>query len=330
MTKLSLTFAAAPYDRIQPIFDGRVAVEGCELNCFPMESEEAFARAYSTRDFDVTELSASSHILTTARGDAHYVGIPAFLSRVFRHGAIAIRTDRGIRGPEDLRGKTVGVPEYQMTAALWARGLLSDEYGVRTRDIRWRNGGLEEPGRRERTPLALPPEIALEAIPAGATLSAMLREGALDAVIASRTPSCLAQGAPNVARLFPDVRTAEEAYYRKTGMFPIMHLVGVRRSLVAAHPWLGFSLLKAFAAARAIALRALKQSSVYHAMLPWLPDDVARVEAVMGREWWPYGVAANAKELAAMLRWSVEQGLSPREARIDELFAPGTLEAVKI
>ena len=138
---------SCPYDRLNPIISGRVPIEGCDVNFFPLRPEELFPRVYQTQDFDVTELSASSHILTSLRGDADYVGIPAFVSRVFRHGDIYIRTDRGIRSPEDLRGKVVGVPEYQMTAALWIRGILSDEYGVKTSEIRWRNGGLQKPGR---------------------------------------------------------------------------------------------------------------------------------------------------------------------------------------
>ena len=195
-----------------------------------------FRASISTQDFDVTELSASSHILTSLRGDADYLGIPAFVSRVFRHGDIYIRTDRGIRSPEDLRGKVVGVPEYQMTAALWIRGILSDEYGVKTSEINWRNGGLQKPGRGERTPITLPPSIELKTIPADKTLSGMLADGEIDALITAVRPQCFTEKAPNVGRLFPDYRAAEEAYYRKTGMFPIMHMMGVRRSLAEAHP----------------------------------------------------------------------------------------------
>jgi 4,5-dihydroxyphthalate decarboxylase len=330
MPKLQLTLACAPYDRVRPIFDGRVAIDGCEVNLFPMEAEEAFARAYSTQDFDVTELSTSSHILTSARGEAPYIGVPAFVSRVFRHSAFYIRTDRGIRSPEDLRGKIVGVPEYQMTAALWARGILADEYGVKPADIIWRNGGLEQPGRRERTPISLPKEISLAPIGQDQTLSALLAAGELDAVISARAPSCFTQGNAKVARLFPDIRAAEEAYYRKTGMFPIMHLIGIRRALAEAHPWLAGSVFKAFLKAREIALAELKEVGVLYTMLPWLPDDVARAVAVMGPQLWPYGIAANRKEIDAMLRWSFEQGLSPRQPAIETVFATGTFEIPKI
>src|SRR5262245_7622371 len=170
MTKVSVTLACHPYDRVRAIMDGRVVIEGCELNFFPIEPSEAFLRIYQAEEFDITELSGSSHILTTARGNAPYIAIPAFVSRVFRHSAIYIRTDRGIREPADLVGRIVGVPEYQMTAALWARGILSDEYGVKPNEIRWRNGGLEQPGRIERTPIVLPEGFELQSIPLDRTL----------------------------------------------------------------------------------------------------------------------------------------------------------------
>jgi 4,5-dihydroxyphthalate decarboxylase len=325
--KLQISFASCPYDRLNPIISGRVPIDGCDVNFFPMRPEELFPRIYQTQDFDVTELSASSHILTTLRGDAMYLGIPAFVSRVFRHGDIYIRTDRGIRTPEDLRGKIVGVPEYQMTAALWIRGILSDEYGVKTSEIRWRNGGLQKPGRTERTAITLPENIELKTIPADKTLSGMLAEGEIDALITAVRPACFSNSAPNVGRLFPEFRAAEEAYYRKTGMFPIMHLMGVRRSLAEAHPWLPGSVLKACLEARKIAREELGLTGMFYSMLPWLPDDLSRAQAVMGPDMWPYGVAANRKELEAMLRWSHEQGLAPRHGTIEELFAPGLTEA---
>jgi 4,5-dihydroxyphthalate decarboxylase len=326
VSKLNISFACCPYDRLNPILTGRVEIEGCTPNFFPLKPEELFPRVYSTQDFDVTEISASSHILTTLRGDAHYVGIPAFVSRVFRHGDIYIRTDRGIRSPQDLRGKTVGVPEYQMTAALWIRGILSDEYGVNTSDIRWRNGGLQKPGRGERTPIKLPDSIELKSIPADKSLSGMLADGEIDGVITAIQPKCYAERAPNVDRLFPDYRTVEEDYYRNTGMFPIMHLMAVRKSLAEQHPWLAGNVLKACVQARAIVMEEMQSTGMFYSMLPWLTDDLARAKAVMGPQMWPYGVTANQRELEAMLRWSHEQGLAPRVGTIEELFAPGLTE----
>jgi 4,5-dihydroxyphthalate decarboxylase len=322
MPQLSLTFACGGYDRIRPIFDGRVRIEGVDLQSFPMEPEECFARAFRSQDFDITELSGSSHLLTTARGDSHYVGIPAFVSRAFRHSAFYIRTDRGITGPQDLRGRQVGLPEYQMTACLWARGILSDEYGVRAEEVQWRNGGQEQPGRTERTPITLPPQIDLKPIPAGKTLSGMLEAGELDALITARAPSCFVRGAPNIGRLFPDFRAAEEAWFRKSGLFPIMHLIGIRRSLVEAHPWLAASVMKAFEQARQIAMHELSQVGTLFAMLPWIGDDLKRAQAVMGADYWRYGIGPNRRDLDAMVRWAREQGLVSRDMAVEEMFAP--------
>lgn len=325
MGKLTVSLACAPYDRVQPILDGRVAIADCAVEAYPMPADEVFARAYSTQQFDITELSASSHILTSARGDSPYVGVPAFVSRSFRHSAFYIRTDRGISSPADLKGKLVGVPQYQQTAALWARGILADEYGLSAQDVRWRNGGLDQPGAAERTPIA-PPGIELRPITPDATLSAMLAEGALDAIIAARPPACFLEKARFVDRLFPDFRTAEEAYFRKTKLFPVMHLIGIRRSLAEAHPWLAPAVFEAFAAAREIAMKQLRYEGAFYAMLPWLPHDLARVEAVMGHDFWSYGIPANRREIDAMLRWSVEQGLASRQPRLDEVFAAGCLD----
>jgi 4,5-dihydroxyphthalate decarboxylase len=325
MSKLALTIAVHPYDRVRAIYDGRVEIEGCKIKAFPIEPSEAFLRVYQAQEFDVTELSVSSHIFTTARGDAPYVGIPAFVSRVFRHSSFYIRTDRGIEKPEDLRGKLVGVPEYQMTAALWARGILSDDYGVKPQEIRWRTGGQEQPGRVERTRLSLPPGFDVEAIPRDRTLSDMLAKGEIDAVISARAVSAFTRGAPNVGRLWPDFRAAEEAYFRKTKMFPMMHMIGLRRSLHEAHPWLATSIYKAFRKAKDIALAELAEVGFLYVSLPWIGDDLARAQSVLGKDVWPYGVEANRRELTAMTRWSVEQGLASREVTMEELFARGTL-----
>ena len=325
MTKLSLTMAVHPYDRVRAIFDGRVEIEGCDVNALPVEPSEAFLRTYQAEEFDVTELSVSSHIYTTARGNASYVAIPAFVSRMFRHSSFYIRTDRGIEKPEDLRGKLVGVPEYQMTAALWARGILSEEYGVFSKDIRWRTGGQEQPGRIERTPLKLPEGFDVQPIPRDRTLADMLATGELDAVISARAVSSFTKGAPNVGRLWPDYRAAEEAYFRKTGLFPMMHMVGLRRTLHEAHPWLATSIYKAFRKAKDLALAELSEVGFLYVSLPWLGDDLKRAQTIIGKDVWPYGVQANRKELETMIRWSVEQGLAPRKISIDELFARGTL-----
>ncbi len=330
MAHLPLSLACCNYDRTAALFDGRIGIEGCDVVSVALEPEELFHRAFSTQDFDVTELSFSSTLIQTARGDCAYVALPAFVSRLFRHSAIYIRTDRGIASPADLKGKVIGVPEYQMTAALWVRGILADEYGVAPGDVRWRNGGLEQPGRGERTPISLPAHIELKPIPPGATLSGQLAAGELDAVVAARAPSCFTGGTPHIARLFPDYRRAEEDYFRKTGMFPIMHLIGVRRSLVERHPWLAASVYKAFVAAKRLCMAELKQIGHLHATLPWLVSEVETTQALMGDDYWRYGVAENAREIEAMIRYSRDQGLIDRLLAPTELFAAATAHTAKI
>ena len=330
MARLPISLACCAYDRTTAIFDGRAPIEGCEVFATPMHPEEAFHRAFKYQEFDVTELSFSSYMLTTARGESPYIGIPAFVSRLFRHSSIYIRTDRGITSPEDLKGKLVGVPEYQMTAALWVRGILEDEYGVRPSDIRWRNGGLEEPGREERAPLRLPDEIELESLPVDQTLAQWFAEGKLDALVTARAPSCFLQGAPGVGRMFPDYPAVEAAYYEKTGMFPIMHLIGIRRSIYEKHPWVAVNVYNAFVHAKALAYEELREIGHLKATLPWPVAAFDQASRVMGADYWSYGVQANQKEITAMTGYSYGQGLSERRLGAEELFAPATFELSKV
>lgn len=330
MSKLPLTISTWEYDRTRALIDGRVRVEGCDVEYFPMGPEETFWRAFANREFDVTELSSSSYMIALSRGGCGYRAIPVFLSRSFRHSAIYIRTDRGINKPEDLKGKVVGVPEYQMTAAVWVRGALEDEYGVKARDIRWRNGGLEEPGRHEKLDLNLPKDISLEPAPEGRALSEMLAAGDLDALVTPRAPSCFVEGAPKVARLFPDFRSAEKVFFSKHGIFPIMHLVAIREELVDAHPWLAASVYKAFNEAKKACIPDLEEVAALKVMLPWLVAELEETRKLMGFDYWPYGVAENRKPLEAAVRYSHDQGLSARPLSVEELFVPSTLETAKI
>jgi 4,5-dihydroxyphthalate decarboxylase len=330
MSRLPLVVATGNYDRVRAIIDGRVTIEGCDVNYLTLEPEETFFRAFGAREFDVTELSLSSYMVATSRGTCPYTAIPVFPSRMFRHSAIYIRTDRGIAKPEDLKGKRIGVPEYQLTAQLWARGILADEYGVKASDMRWLYGGEEEPGRTEKLKLELPPEISLQAIPEGATLSAMLRDGALDGIISPRAPSCFSQKAPNVGRLFPNFRQAELDYFSRTGIFPIMHVLGIRKDLVETQPWLASSVFKAFVQARNATYEDLDFLAALRVTLPTLTAELEEIHRVMGRDFWPYGFAENRKPLEAAVRYSYEQGLSKRKLAIEELFVPATLDTVKI
>ena len=327
---LELSLACCDYDRTRALFDGRVRIDGCELTATALEPEEAFHRAFKYQEFDVSEISLSSYTVQLSRGDNQYVAIPAFVSRVFRHSGIYIRTDRGISSPEDLKGKTIGLPEYQMTANVWIRGFLQDEHGVKPSDIHWRNGGLEQQGREERTKLILPPHIDLKSIPPGKTLSAMLEAGELDGVAAARPPSCFLRGVPNVARLFPDFRKAEQEYFKRTRIFPVMHAIGIRKALLEKHPWLAVNVMKAFARARELCWHALGQIGHLYNSLPWGVADFAEARALMGEDYWSYGLQANRHVLDAFTRYHQEQGLSARRVSPEEMFAPSACDLSRI
>ena len=329
MSKLTISLACCDYDRTRALFDGRVPVEGCEVIGVPMSPEEAFHRAFKYQEFDVTELSMSSYMNVQSRGGSPYIGIPAFVSRLFRHSSIYVRKDAGISKPEDLKGKTVGVPEYQMTAALWVRGILQDEYGVLPTDISWRNGGLEEGGREERSPLHLPDTIDLQTIPTDETLAEHLNDGRIDAIISARAPSCYHSN-DEIVRLFPDYKAAEQAYYAKTGMFPIMHLVGIKRSIVEKHPWLPVNVYVAFLKAKRLCYEEMEQVGHLAHTMPWPVYELEQVRKLMGEDHWKYGALENEKEISAMTRYSFDQGISARKLEATDLFAESTFELFKL
>lgn len=330
MKKLEISLSCGNYDRTQAIFDGRAPIEGCEVNAVSLEPEEAFHRAFRYGEFDVTEISMSSHMMTTARGDNQYVAIPAFLSRVFRQSGIYVRTDRGIKTPQDLKGKIIGVPEYQITANVWIRGILKDDFGVSPSDIKWVRGGIEEPGRGERSPIDLDPAINLSQIPDDKTLSEMLAAGEIDGYIGARAPSCFLRGAPNVGRLFDNYIEAEKDYFRRTRIFPIMHMVGIRRTLVEQHPWLAVSVYKAFLKAKTLAVKELDELCHLAVTLPWMVHHHNDAKALMGADYWPYGLEANKHVIEAFSRYHFDQGLSKRRVAPEELFVASALDLSKI
>jgi 4,5-dihydroxyphthalate decarboxylase len=330
MADVSITIACGNYDRTRAIMDGRVKVEGCAVTYLPLYPEEIFHRAFKFEEFDVSELSFSSYLRTVAAGTSAYVGIPAFVSRIFRHSGIYVRTDAGIRTPADLRGKRIGLPEYQITAVVWMRGMMQHEYGVKPSEIHWRNGGQEEPGRGERTPLKPISGLDLKPLDPGQTLVGMLRNGELDALFTARAPSSFLKGEPHIARLFSNTRAAEQAYYKKTGLFPIMHLIGIRKTLVERYPWLAVSVYKAFCEAKALAMIDLRDVNALMVTLPWLEAETNETIAVMGHDFWKYGVHENQPEIAALTQYVHEQGLTDRKVGVEELFARSTLEISKV
>jgi 4,5-dihydroxyphthalate decarboxylase len=324
LNRLEISFAFQNSDRTRALIDGRVSIEGVDLRWVPVDPEEIFHRAFRDQEFDVCEMSLGTHLTLTSRQGSPFVGIPAFLSRTFRHSAIFVRRDRGIARPEDLKGKRIGLPDYQQTAALWVRGLLMDEYGIHPRDVHWHIGGLEEAGRQVRTKIDLPANLSITPIDGKATLSALLAAGEIDAIVSPRVPSCFVNSPDKVERLFPDHRAAEEAYFKKRRLFPLMHAVGVRRALFERHPWLAVSVFKALIESKAIGLADMQQTNYLRSSLPWLSDDIARVKAVMGQDYWAYGVNEARPELEAMARYAYEDGLAPRLVSPEELFAPAT------
>ena len=324
-----LTLACWDYDRTRALLEGRVGVAGWRIDAKAQPPEETFPRAVADAPFDVSELSLSSYLMQVSRGEGAYIAIPAFVSRAFHHGAIYVRTKRGIETPKDLEGRLVGVPEYQMTMALWVRGILGDEYGVDFRKIRYRTGGANKPGRKERLALELPEDMDVAPIPEGSTLNELLLAGELDAVIAPTPPDGFTAGDKAVRRLFTDPAAEERAYYARTGLFPIMHVIGVRRTLADEHPGLAADLFRAFVEARNLAMREhdlTARSSANRMMLPWFADQWEATKDLMGDDFWPYGVAENRAELEAVCRYSHEQNLGRKRLSVEFLFAPETVE----
>ncbi|HUB97851.1 MAG TPA: ABC transporter substrate-binding protein [Stellaceae bacterium] len=330
MSKLRLTLACWDYDRARALAEGTVEAEGIDLNVLELPVEETFFRMLRHREFDAAEMSLSSYCISLSRENPPFIAIPVYPSRLFRHNGIFISTASGIREPKDLAGKRIGVPEYQLTAPVWQRGILHDEYGVDPASPAYFTGGEEEPGREEKVSLDLPRQFRVQPIGPAETLSAMLAEGELDAITAPRNPSTFTTRPDRVKRLFENYIEVERAYFRKTRIFPIMHTVVLRRDLYQAHPWIAQSLTKAFVEAKRRAQANLDITAAIKTMLPWQIAHVEETRAEMGDDWWSYGIEPNRHVLDTFLRYHHEQGLSRRRLEIKDLFAPETFEAFKI
>jgi 4,5-dihydroxyphthalate decarboxylase len=323
MSRLRLTFACCRYDRMEAIREGHVRPEGVELTCITLKSgRDVFDRMVGGSEFDVAELSASEFISLAGQGDRRFVALPVFPSRVFRHGYIFINTRAGIRTAKDLEGKRVGLPLYTQTAALWARGHLAQEFGVDLSTIRWVQGSVEDTGMhgKPHAPALLGP-VALEQNTTGLSLATLLARGDIDALIGSRKPEILGRDSA-VARLFPNYRALERALYEERKIFPIMHLVAIRRELHEENRWLATSLYKAFVEAKRRALARLRYAGSLAAMLPWLQSDIEEIDAVFGGDAWPYGVEPNRPTIEALVQYMAEQHFIPRIMPIEELFVP--------
>lgn len=330
MSQLRLSIAIGDYDRNRPLLDGEVQIDGVDPVFMKLVPEEIFFRAFRHAEFDVTEASLSSFAIKTSQGSNPYVGVPAFVSRAFRHTGIFIRNDRGIEKPEDLRGKRIGCPEYQLTACVWIRSILEEDYGVKPSDITWVRGGIEQPGRTEKIAVSLPSGIRLEQAPPDKSLNQMLIDGDIDGFIGPRAPSAFDNGHPTISRLFTEPTAAAADYYRRTKIFPIMHVIGARRAVVDQHPWLPAALLKAFERSKKVALDRLGDTSATKVTLPFVEEQLQAAKALMGEDFWSYGVQSNRHVLKTFLKAHHSQGLSDRLLKIEDLFCNSTLEAFKI
>ena len=330
MSALRLTLSCWDYDRTRALADGSVRAEGIDLNVLNLHVEETFFRMLRNREFDVAEMSLSSYTVAAARDNCPFIAIPVFPSRFFRHSSIFVSAKSGIREPADLIGKRIGTPEYQMTAPVWIRGILQDDYGVAPDSVEYWTGGEEEPGRDEKIKLSLPASIRIRRIGASQTLAQMLADGEIDALHTARIPSTFTSRPGTVRRLFDDYVNVEKTYWQRTRIFPIMHTIVLRRDVYEANRWIAQSLCKAFNAAKAQVYANLYTTSALTTMLPWQIAQVEDVRATMGDDWWSYGFEPNRAVLDTFLRYHHEQGLSARRLQPAELFAPETLEQFRI
>ncbi len=326
MSKLRLSFACGPYDRMEALHYQRLEVEGIDLDFVEIQApREIFDRMVGNREFDVSELSLAEHVSMAARGDSPFVAIPVFPSKAFRHGFICINRDAGIKSPKDLAGKRIGVPLYTMTAAIWNRGDLQNVYGVDLSEVTWVQGAVEKPGTHGRPPA--PPKLLkpvdIRPNTSDKSLSDMLADGEIDALIGSRMPDSVRTRPDKVGRLFPNVREEEKRYYRETGIHPIMHTVAIRRDVYEANRWIAASLAKGFDEAREWAMQRMYFSGAQRYMLPWLFDDLREIDEVFGefgRDLWVYGVEKNRATLETFVKYMVQQHFIAEPVPLEDLF----------
>lgn len=330
MGKIHLTLACWDYDRTRALQEGKVQVEGVDLTYLPLRVEETFWRMLRYQEFDAAELSMGSYLMARDKGFPRFVAIPVFPSRAFRHSCIYINTDSGIKEPRDLVGKRVGVPEYQITMAIWVRGILQHEYGVQPEKMKWFTGGEEHPGRQDKIKHDLPQGIDIRPIGPNQTLSSMLEQGEIDAMISAHMPSPFVRRSPKVRRLITNFREVERDYYRRTQLFPIMHTVALREDTYEKYPWVAQSLCKAFSEAKKLCQESMYEFSALKYMLAWSIAEMEEEKEIFGEDLWPYGLEANRHVLETLLRYAHEQGLIKKQLDLRSLFAPNTLEEFKI
>jgi 4,5-dihydroxyphthalate decarboxylase len=330
MSNLKLSIAIGDYDRNRALMDGRVQIDGVDPIFMALSPEEMFFRAFRHQDFDISEVSFASQVVSLSQGTSKYQALPIFLSRAFRHSAIYIRTDKGIDSPEKLVGRKIGIAEYQLSANVWARAILEDEYGVKPSDITWVRGGMNSAGRPEKIKIELPDDVHMELAPEGKSLNDLLLSGEIDGFIGPRSPRCFDEQQPNIGRLFGNTVEAASQYWQKTGIFPIMHLLGVRKELLEEHPFLTGALMKAFNASKNAAEILLADTSATKVTMPFVEDHLFEAKKLMGENFWTYGVKGNEATLNTFLEHHHRQGLSSRKISIEELFPENSLESYSL
>ncbi|HIB12988.1 MAG TPA: ABC transporter substrate-binding protein [Dehalococcoidia bacterium] len=320
MPNLDLNIACWDYDRTRPLTDGRVQPEGINLDITVLRPREIFPRMLQDQEFHASEMSLASYVILKARDQCPFVAIPVMLSKIFRHDCIYVRPDAGINEPADLRGKRIGLPQYSSTAGVFIKGLMQHEYGVSPQQMTWFMGGQDTPAPAPLVPLDLPDDIHLEFIPEDKTLEGMLADGELDALFATYIPNLFLSGSPTIARLFPNFKEVEQDYYRRTGIFPIMHTVVIREDVHREHPWVAASLYEAFSQAKDLAVGGLYDTDALALTLPFLIDHLEESRRIFGSDYWSYGVESNRPALEGLSQYVVDQGLAPRVVSTEELF----------
>ena len=327
--RLRLTLAIGEYDHVRDLCTGAVRAEGITVTPLHLPTEEIFHRFTRYREWDVSEMSFAKYAALRSRGDDSLEAIPVFPSRMFRHSSIYVRTDGPVRTPADLLRRRAGVPEWAQTAAVYTRGLLADRYGLDLRAIEWVQAGVNEPGRAEKVALSLPEGLRLTPRP-DTSLEALLHGGGIDAMLSAHPPAAFEAGAPWIRRLFDDPEAEERAYHAETGIFPIMHVVVLRRAVLDRFPWAARNLYDAFEQAKRRSQARMLEFTASRIPLPWAPYRAAAAQAAFGGDPWPYGVEPNRVTLEAFLGWAAEQGVAARHMPPAELFAPETLTAVRV
>ena len=329
MKKLHLTVATDDYDHFRDFRLGRVQAEGIETTWLCMDIHEVFARFAANREWDVSELSFAKFVAQVTDDDPDIIGLPVFASRMFRLSSFYINKKSGIKTAADLRGKKVGLPEWAQTAAVYTRGWLQHDIGVPLTEIHWHQAGTEQPGRTEKVQLNLPKGLQLTRVTDKA-LSGMLAAGELDCIMTARPPSCFVKKHPDVARLFPDFQGEEMRQFEQTHVYPIMHVIAVKRSILKQHPWVARNLLNAFEESKNRSLERFTDMSVSRYPVPWLADHVRRLQDRFGADLYPYGIEANRPTLETFLRYAYEQGIARRHAKPEDLFPEGIMVSVKV